>query len=462
MRHPTFRDKATNHRADRLALIFEAQRRPAPDVAFLASWAVGTVLPEGRATTLANVDAVYSPPEVDRELEAFDVGMNVHAAAKQLRKALERTLERYLATSRRVAVLTGGGLDSGGLLALVSAWAARHGREYFAVAMDFEGGGDGPYLRQLESKLGCHSVRVTPEEGATFEWALERGVDYGPLIWPTAAMELAAYARAREEGADCVLTGVGGDHLFDGNPRSLAVLIRKGRLMTAWRSVHRLRGFHRPRRPAWTWLARPVFSEALPKPLRARTARHAPVPRVPWAGTTMRACLDDERRRRQRDVRDWIMGDADRVSNLDLVFARHRQQVELATGMIRADPFLDRSFQAFVARIPPHFHLVGDVRRGLFREALHDLLPTGLYRRLDKGDFEPGLVRFVAALGGLERLRSLADVTTLASFGIVEPAPFRAEFERFVANPEEGTYWPKVWPVLMMEAFSRAHFGSPR
>lgn len=435
--------------------------RQRPNHEYLARVSVGTLLPDACSTPFDGVRAVYALPHRDVATEQMEVGTTIAAAACQLRLALERTLDRYLARTKTVAVLTGGGLDSGGLLALVSQWARRHGRAFFAVAMDFEAGGDDrPYLRALEGVLRCKVVRVAPEDGAKFDWALTRGVDHAPLQWATAAMELAAYSRAKDEGADCVLTGAGGDAVFDGRPRSLAGFVREGRPFAALRSVSRLKGFHRPRHPALTWLARPLILEAFPKMLRARVARTTPVPMVPWAGPITLRCLDEERLRRRREVGNMVLRRGRSQSNLELVFARHRQQVALATGLVRRlDPLLDHSLQVFVSRIPEHWLLAGDRRRGLFREALKDVLPVPLYRRLDKSDFEPALIRFVHALGGFERLAPWAKGRVLADFGIVEPKILQAEFDRFVANPLEGSYWLKIWPALIAEAFALVHFG---
>ena len=210
--------------------------------------------------------------------------------------------------------------------------------------------------------------------------------------------------------------------------------------------------------PRWAWIAQPLVADAMPRALRARTANVAPAPSVPWARATLRAGLEREHRRRRTELVDIVYGRA--TAHHERVYARHRQQAELATGLPRRlDPYLDPSLRSFVARIPSPWLLATNLRRGLFREAVRDLLPEALYRRLDKADFEPAMTRFVEALGGFARFRPLADVRMLASFDIIDPTSFKAEFERFAADPSDGTIWPRVWPFLITEAFAQAHFA---
>lgn len=384
--------------------------------------------------------------------------------AKLLRAALGRAVDRALSSVRRVAVMTGGGLDSATLLALASDWARRSGGSAFAVALDFASDGDDrPHLRALESALGCEVVRVRPEDGA-HRIDLMRGVDAAPFGGPTAMMEVELMARARAMGADCVLMGVGGDEIFDGEPRALAGLARRGRLREAFAAARSLRGFDRPRSPVAAWIVRPLLAGLVPARARLHHARaRRPRPRVPvWAGARLRAAVEEAAETDLAAAASSVARGEDPAvapRSLDaryreyLAWGRHAQSV--AAGVRRVDPYLDRTLIATIARLPADWLLHGDVRRGLLRLAMTSALPDSVRLREDKARFEPALVRFVTAAGGLASLRPLASATHLARHGLVEPSAFSDAFADFVAAPHEGEAWTTLWPALCLEAFLR-------
>lgn len=416
----------------------------------------------GVTCSLDDAAAAATPDDGDGETPR-----SPECAARILRAELEGAVTRALGPVRRVAVLTGGGLDSAGLLALAVDWARRTGGSAFAVALDFAAEGDDrPSLRALEASLGCDVVRVAPE-GAASRIALMRGVDASPFAWPTAAMEVELMVRARAHGAERVLMGVGGDELFDGDPRSLAALLRGGHVREAIRAARTLRGFERPRFPVASWALRPLIARCLPRAVRLRRARTNRL-RIPaWAGPELIAYLRHDQARRAAAAADSLRGGNDPSACTKSAGARYREYLAwcrhaqgVAAGVERVDPYLDRMLIAQVERFPRAWMLHGGVRRGLFREAMRTLLPEAVRLREDKSSFEPALARFVSAAGGLASLHRLASATQLRAHGLVEPAAFAAAFDAFVAAPEQGEAWTTLWPALCVEAFLREHSRS--
>ncbi|MFO0739445.1 MAG: asparagine synthase-related protein [Labilithrix sp.] len=400
-------------------------------------------------------EAESSPPVCDLPSPGA-----VEDAAESVRHALELTLERQLGAANRVAVLTGGGLDSGGLLALVHNWARQRGKSCLAVGLSFEDAGDDrPYLSALEAHLECEVIRVYPEEGAPYWSRVIEGLDGAPQTWGNAPMELALYARARDAGAEVTVTGVGGDHLFDGDPRALAELVRKGRPLAALTAARSLRGFDRPISPVASWVLRPWLGSFLPRSAYTRVVQAPPRFIPSWAGPRLVRHLSSARREAMRSVHLNPEQRAKRRARQNRIFERQRQQIRLALGIDRIDPFLDESLLAFRDQLPPHWLLMGGIRRGLYREALRDLIPEALYRRESKSRFTGAFVRFSQALGGLEQLRDLAVPRMLASFDVVKIPPFRAEYESLCANQSSARGWGAVLPVILLEAFARHRFG---
>lgn len=429
------------------------------DPSVLASWVVGAPPNALERTPYRAVDVehVTTPP---RELRG---GSPSHADAPAfVRRALVDAVDASLVGVRRVAVMTGGGLDSSVLLGLASQWAKRTGGSAFAISLDFESRGDDrPHLAALERHLACEVVRVKPEEAAHRIGLLASGADAVPICHPTIPMEVEMLARARARGAERVLCGAGADELFGGSPHALAELAWRGHPLRALRAARRLSGFARPKSRAWSWVARPLLGRALPTRLRAwrecRHLRHAP---PPWAGPVTRSFVEQGRRLAGVHVRPPPRTERQRFAAIRddphrIVLAWGRQQEENAAGVDVWWPYLDLDLAAAVAALHPDYLIYGDRWRGLLRASVRDLVPDSLREREDKAYFEPALRRFIDAAGGLESLRPLATMRELALLGLVDPSAFAVAFERFVAAPEDGEAWMSLWAPLAVEAFLR-------
>ena len=140
-----------------------------------------------------------------------------------------------------------------------------------------------------------------------------------------------------------------------------------------------------------------------------------------------------------------------------MVLAWARQQEEHAGGVDVWWPYLDLELAAAVAALHPDYLLLGDRWRGLLRASIRDLVPDSIREREDKASFEPAMLRFMDAAGGLESLRPLASMWQLASLGLIDPAAVAVAFERFVAAPDydDGDSWMALWAPLAVEAFLR-------
>jgi asparagine synthase (glutamine-hydrolysing) len=370
-------------------------------------------------------------------------------AATTLRRLMEKATLHALRGVRRVAVLTGGGLDSAALLGLACGWARESGGTAFGMALDFGGPGDDrPYLAALERHLGCEIVRARPEDAAGRMDLFCDGADAAPLTWPSAPMEIEALARARAHGAEVVLTGVGADELFDGEPRSLAEVARRHPL-AAIASARAMRGFERPTFPVISWIVRPSVSAAAPSFLR----RQRPTPTPPtWAGPVLTTTFA---RAAQRWLDEGSTGPWEARHHEHLAWLRHQE--DACAGVECRSIFLERSLRAVVHAFRPEWLLAGRVRRGLFREAVRDLLPRSLVERTDKASFREGLRAWLQAAGGFDRLRPLSTGERLADLGLVEPRRFREAFAEFELRPDADEPWNCLWPALAVEAFVRSH-----
>ena len=351
--------------------------------------------------------------------------------ATHMREAIVGAVERALMGARSVAVLTGGGVDSTVLMAIALKSGRARGIPVQAIALDFGGAGDDrPHLKSLEKALGFRSLRARPAEGAVY---LTRFSEVLPYWSPTMATDRLLLERARGSGADVVLTGLGGDDLFDGSPPET------------------LRG---------------RFANRVP--LAARRTRRLRKNRAdfPWAGPELRSFLEAEAR--QFEPQDYSSPSARFAAIAQATYLL--DSLELSDGLARevgvkiAHPYLDDELVSNVSRFPSGSLRHGGRVRGLFRLAARGLVPDSVRLRSDKASFQKAMVEVLRAAGGPDTLREIANVDALAALGLVERAAFRRAFDAFAETwTTDELLWGTIWPALAVEAFLRARTkaGSP-
>jgi asparagine synthase (glutamine-hydrolysing) len=384
--------------------------------------------------------------------------------AEELGSRLRKVVARYLAGLKRVAILASGGVDSSAIVAAcVRHVQANGGPAIDVLTVDVPGPGDDrPYFDLLCRELGVTPVRFRPIECAPYMrriWTL----DATPNVWPNGGWEWPLLEAARARGAEVVLTGIGGDDAYEGDPRLFAEEARRGHLFRAVSSAARLRTFYRP--TAWgrvrDFVLRPLVTPWIPAGARRARLRALARRRLPW-GTAAALHIVE----RESTFLAPPPAETGEEHIARLAVAQHladpvdaRASVEGATGCLVRDPLFAPELMELVASIPPRLLLYGDQLRGLFRQALRGLVPDPVRLRTDKASFEPALTEMLAAAGGLEAFRDLATARELARLGLVESIEFERVFRSRAgaAGGPSWSSWSELWPVLALEEFARAH-----
>ena len=416
-------------------------------------------VPSGGSLTF---DRAGSVTAARGERYVASVSLSPIDAADELWRRTIASVERAVRGAHRVAVLTGGGVDSGALLAAAVAIArGANDMEVTAVTLDFAGAGDDrPYLRALADSLGIVALRVKPgETGPDVRALLES--DTLPIWTPSASADLALLRRAAECGADVVLTGLGGDDVLDGMPTLLAddlahgdlgAVVQAARLAVPWQSsaIERVSSF----------ILRPLLG-----PLRPRTMQRARRRRIhrsqwPWAGPAALDFIDDECER-------WSRAKLDTPSDRFGLFASGvflADVIELAAefahraGIRVVHPYLDESLVELACGLPPRLFFQGNRLRGLFRLGARGTLIDAVRLRKDKASFDVARREALEAAGGVDAFEDLATMTASAACGLVDADRFQRHFRRFpAASLANDEAWTWMWPWLAIEGFLRAY-----
>jgi asparagine synthetase B (glutamine-hydrolysing) len=366
--------------------------------------------------------------------------------ALELVERLSSTVARSIAPFPKVAIMAGGGLDSAGLLAITM--KQRRDSEIFAI--DYaEFNNDRPHLRTLAKHFKLVPKVIRAADTASL---LPAGlvVDGAPFGWPTAQFEVALGLKARQAGAEAIITGMGGDDVFDGDlgifGRGEGVVGRgkslwdAARLRVTWSSTpfSRIRGL----------VLKPWFESLAPPPVREAWRRSRVRPWV-WAGPKLREILELPA---GRTSLGWFADLAVFGALADA--ADYRGQFELAAGLTRLDPYLDANIVEFVASIPPNMMFHDRRIRGFFRLAMKGHLPDTVRLRPDKAWLDPAFVELYSMIRNNDEIAELSRMEALADLGLVNPAGVR----KALADAEAQQDVPAWLSVLLgEEAFVREH-----
>lgn len=330
------------------------------------------------------------------------VDISVKEAEERLRYYLEQAVQRQMVADVPVGAFLSGGLDSSAVVSFARKHAAEGQLDCFTI--DFKDGAsaasemipDLPYARRVADHLGVnlHVVEVCSDMASRFEEMIyyldEPQADPAPLN----ALLIAELAR--KHGIKVLLSGTGGDDIFSGYRRHLA--LKQERF--------------------WSWQPRSVRSA-----LRF-TSQFAPVDQV-WGRRFSKAFryADETSQRRLASYFLWLTPDwliqlageqlretalsTDPLSPMMHVLERlptstpplhqmlaldasyfltdhnlnYTDKMSMATGVEVRVPLLDPDLIAFATKLPPDMKQRGKTGKWIFKKAMEPFLPRdAIYR----------------------------------------------------------------------------------
>lgn len=378
-------------------------------------------------------------------------------AERLLETTIADAVSRATRSARKVAVLLSGGLDSSAVLGALH--EQKLASDVIPITWDLgASGGDEPYIRAWEARLGRRVERVG---GAMAAPLLRDSFVLGasPTALMTGAFERAAMRRAKELGAQVLLTGVGGDEIFSGSLQAAVrsdaswshTLQRAALAELPWGSTAR----QRVAELVW----RPGLRSFVPTRLREMMFVTRARRELPGLGSVGLGQLREAARVHVSALRPVPRTAAERHRELVgrpfwLEMGELRAQLESSEQLPRFDIPLDAGVARAVATIAPHLLFDESRHRGLLRRVLQRQAPQVVVARFDKGDFDDFAVKLLQASEIWPRLRALAKSPWLARLDIVRPGAVEALWSHADEMPGGLSTLLVLWPFLSAEAFA--------
>ena len=390
------------------------------------------------------------------------------------RSYLQQAVRRQLVSDVPVGGFLSGGVDSTALAALAVQSLGR-GERYpcFTVASPIESlrGKEGlvddfPYAQLAAKRLGIPLHAVSQESAAIHDvdrlvWMLDE-----PTPDPAAFMTYAISRQARAQGVKVLLSGAGGDDLFSGYRRHLA--LQSERYWGWWpkplrASLRRLTADNSQTDPLSRRLSK-LFAHADAEPDERLASYflwlgHSAL--MPVLGTDFRGQLGTGR---ATDLLTASMATLpagvtrlSRMLHLDRSFflashnLNYKDKMGMACGVEIRVPLLDPDLAAFAERLTDAQRIHGGEAKYLFRRALRGLVPDEVLDRPKSGFGLPLRGFFHEAYG--PQLRQLAASGRLDATGVFDGAGVLALLEADRRGEVDATY--PLLGVLCVESWLR-------
>jgi asparagine synthase (glutamine-hydrolysing) len=382
---------------------------------------------------------------------------NIHAsdmgereAIESVKNGLRAAVHRQMVADVPVGAFLSGGLDS----SAVVAFARELSPEIRCFTIEATGGVDHgeaddlPYARRVAEHLGVKLDVVTVDAGQmaanlqNMVWQLDE-----PLADPAPLNVLYICELARKSGIKVLLSGAGGDDLFTGYRRHLAVrceglwswLPRSGRV--GLENLAR----HIDQRNAFGRRINRLFANAGASGDTRLAAYFAWARRadlLPLYSPAMRAAVEDVLA--EQPILDFLGAIPEETNRIDRMLALEQRfflsdhnliytdKMSMAVGVEVRVPFLDLELVELAARIPSRFKQRGRIGKWVLKKAMESYLPHDVIYRPKTG-FGAPLRRWIRN-ELRELLLDMLSPNSLKSRGLFDPKAV----QQLIADNDQG------------------------
>jgi asparagine synthase (glutamine-hydrolysing) len=400
----------------------------------------------------------YTLPQTRKDAASYE------DSSAQLRKLVDRAVERRLISDVPLGSFLSGGVDS----SIITALAKNHkaGLETFSI-----GFADEPYFDEtkyatlVSQHLGTrhHVFSLTNKDllESLHEFLSVCDVPFAD----SSALAVNLLAKETRKYVTVALSGDGADELFAGynkheaelrirSKSKLNALAKRGSLLwnvlPASRNsafgnrIRQLRKFAEgmdmePLDRYWNWAG--FYSEAELKHL------------IPKIQSTQNPFLLS-RNPHSEDFNDVLSLDMEMVLEGDMLVKVDRMSMLHALEV--RPPFLDHEVVDFVMQLPAEYKIQPGNRKRILKDTFRDLLPEEIFHRKKQGFEVPLLNWFRGELRGL--IDELLDEKFLREQQIFNPVAVK-ELRRQLHSSDPDDSAAKVWALIVFQTWWKKHIG---
>ncbi|MBI4346359.1 MAG: asparagine synthase (glutamine-hydrolyzing) [Elusimicrobia bacterium] len=381
-------------------------------------------------------------------------------AVEEIRRLLRSAVAKRLMSDVPLGAFLSGGLDSSSVVAIMSELSGRV--RTFTIDFAERAFSEARYARLVADRFGTDHLQLTvqPQDIEVISRLVQH---YGEPFADSSALPTYYLARMTRESVTVALNGDGGDEIFAGYQRYVAVRladrlgfvppgIRRAVSRTAAKlppvnaSVLRLRRFAAGwQRGSWdrylSWIE--LFDDATLRSM-LEPELHASLPDI----HPPREGLDGLTTAQVFDISRYLPDDL--LVKADIA--------SMANSLEVRSPLLDRQLVEFVIRLPVDVRMPGLERKSLLREAMRGSLPGQILDRAKQG--------FGVPIGAWWRgpLRAFTTDVLLSSAARTRGHFLPGAVERLVRAhlTEEADHAHRIWGLMSLELWHREFIdGAP-
>lgn len=369
--------------------------------------------------------------------EAFDIDRRISApdAAEEFRTLFSEAVRLRLTGRGPVWCELSGGLDTSSVVS-TSSWLQKSGAVGRGLSgtityADSLGSGDeSDFVNAVVQTTGIRNEQVLD----SWPWKSD---DSGPMHTEVPSPSTMFWSRDRQRdeilrtaGAEVLLSGLGGDHLLEGNYDFFADRLAAGSIrhtcgeMAHWAALQQ--------KSFWKFAFRHGLEPLLPVAVRSRLASRRGNLKIPdWVADGFRRRSNMDAHLRRTSVPRLQEGAlpryrADNVEHIRFL-ARSLPRPHPSASYERRYPFLYRPLVELTLHLPPELKVQPYARKIVLREAMRGVLPERVRTRLGKGGIG---ARMLWALNHEHRLiEGLLRDPMLAQMGCVDARRLRRAYE---------------------------------
>lgn len=322
---------------------------------------------------------------------------------EHLLEILNEAVKCRITQNEKNAVLMSGGLDSTTIFSVgKQVYKTDRNTELFPVCGVFDlfkESDEREYIEPILQMYSTTAVYHRCDEHTAFKnfsdnspWSYEPHVNAASFSLTSSLMHEAVHAGARN-----VLTGYGGDHVFNGSEFVIADFIKKGSFINAFKQANRFSNLCRLSTPKvlWSFGIAPQFNGGQYKKL------------LQFASQELIDKYKEVSSFSRRGFIKQITGTKARIYS-DRV-------ISPLVGVNLQHPFLDRRLVEFLYRIPESMLWSNGIRKYILRKTMKDYLPSKVLWRLKKTNHRE--LTFRGIQEGWNKLQPVIQEGLITQFG---------------------------------------------